>query len=394
MAILFHSLVDFNLQIPANALYFTVFLAIITGLSSLLNTKYKILNTKNVSNKLASSIQHLASENSIPGTRYSVPNASQHRQNYRHCEEPEATKQSQNSIPGTRYSVPNYKFLSRLVNSIIAIAFTIAVFGILQKLSYNGKLYWLITKAGGHFGPYINYDHFAGYMEMCIFLSLGKFISMIATSSLPHIRKLKDKIIWLSSKEANSVLIYLFLSIVMTTALFMSTSRGGIMSFSAGFVVFASICITSIEPRKRKRLLISAAVIVILIGIMFAWVGPEETLGRFEMLNKIIKKFITERAVLSDIRPLMWSDTINMIKDYPVTGVGLGVYRYVFPGYRTFAIGWGFLNQSHCDYLQLISAMGVVGLGGIIAFLGWYVRRFRECIATLKLANRRIKDKG
>ncbi|MDP8299589.1 MAG: O-antigen ligase family protein [Candidatus Tantalella remota] len=331
LSILLHSLVDFNLQIPANAIYFTVMLAIVTGIT------YR--------------------KGSPRDTRYAI-----------------------------RDTI-NYRFLSKLVNAIIIIAFVIAVFSILQKLSYNGKLYWLITKGGSHFGPYVNYDHYAGYMEMCIFLALGKFISLIAQSSLAYIRKLKDKIIWFSSKEANSVLLYLFLTILMTTSLFMSTSRGGIMSFCAAFVVFSGISIANIESRKRKRLLITSVVVVMLIVIMFAWVGPEETLNRFKGLNDVIKLFISESAVLNQIRPDMWLDTVNMWRDYSMTGVGPGCYRYGFSIYRTFAIHWGFLNQAHCDYLQLISEMGLFGWGTIIIFLGWYVRRFRQ-------AYKRLRERG
>ncbi|MGB2601486.1 MAG: O-antigen ligase family protein [Candidatus Omnitrophota bacterium] len=319
LSILFHSLCDFNLHIPANALYFTVMVAIAVG-----------LHTKN---------------------------------------EQRAT---------------NNDFVNLLTNSIIIIGFAIAVFGIIQRLSYNGKIYWLIEKAGSHFGPYVNYDHYAGYMEMCIFLAVSFFIGKISSSSVVRIKKLKERIIWLSSREANTTLIYLFLAIVMATALFMTTSRGGIMSFLAALAVFYFTCVISATRRTRNRMLLASVLLIILAIVMFAWVGPEETIGKFKVLQAMIKTFIKERAILSEIRPHMWKDTFNLIKDYPVFGTGLGTYVSAFTKYRTFSAHYGLLRYAHNDYLQLIAEIGIFGGSFILAFIVWYIRRFRECFRRLK----------
>src|SRR5215472_16294455 len=52
--------------------------------------------------------------------------------------------------------------------------FMISVFGILQHLTFNGKLYWVreLTYGGIPFGPYVNRNHFAGLMELLIPLAL------------------------------------------------------------------------------------------------------------------------------------------------------------------------------------------------------------------------------
>ncbi|MFC1548332.1 O-antigen ligase family protein [Candidatus Omnitrophota bacterium] len=320
LAILFHSLCDFNMHIPANALYFMVILAIVTGLS------------------------------------------------YR--------ESKQRTI--------NYSFVNKLVNSIIIIGFIIAVFGIIQKLSYNGKIYWLIDIPGGHFGPYINHDHYAGYMGMCTLLAISQLMVKIVDSSLPRIKRLKDKIVWFSSPEANKTLVYLFMAVVMTAALFLTTSRGGIMSFIAALAVFCFMCIIGVSRRKRKRLLLVFILTIVLMIIMILWVGPEETVNRFKVLNKVVRFFIREKAILSELRPHMWKDTFGLVKDFPVFGVGLGNYSYVFPKYRTFIYHARLLRYAHNDYLQLISEMGIFGVMFIAGFFIWYFRRFRECLHRLK----------
>ncbi|KJJ85251.1 O-antigen ligase-related protein [Candidatus Omnitrophus magneticus] len=319
-SIILHSLCDFNLHIPANAVYFFTLCAIITSIS-------------------------FCKKNNIP---------------------------------------ISYPFLNKLVNFIIITGFFVAVLGIAQKLGGNGKIYWCVEKQGSHFGPYINYDHFAGFMEMCILLAFACFVSKVSLSSLPHINNLKDKIIWLSSKEANQTLIYLFAAILMTAALFMSTSRGGIMSFSAAFALFSVICAASIDTRRKIRFLLALFFIIIFVVIMILWIGPEETVNRFKLLNVLIKKIIQERSILSELRPHIWVNTIQLIKDFPIFGTGFGTYSYIFPKYRTFSGEYGFLYYAHNDYLHFTSEMGIISVLFVTLFLIWYWLRLQECFKFLQ----------
>src|SRR5262249_38760145 len=58
------------------------------------------------------------------------------------------------------------------------LAFFIAGFGILQHLTFNGKLYWFreMRYGGIPFGPYVNRNHFAGFAELAIPISLVPLI--------------------------------------------------------------------------------------------------------------------------------------------------------------------------------------------------------------------------
>src|ERR1700716_3715390 len=93
--------------------------------------------------------------------------------------------------------------------------FLVAIFGILQLLTFNGKLYWLreMRYGGIPFGPYVNRNHFAGFAELVIPVALVPLV-------LGKVRRER----WLA------VAIFALLPIV---ALFLSASRGGIVSFAA-----------------------------------------------------------------------------------------------------------------------------------------------------------------
>src|SRR5256712_10947875 len=53
---------------------------------------------------------------------------------------------------------------------LLVLAFGVSVFGIVQYLTFNGKLYWIreLRYGGIPFGPYVNRNHFAGLMELLI----------------------------------------------------------------------------------------------------------------------------------------------------------------------------------------------------------------------------------
>jgi len=74
-----------------------------------------------------------------------------------------------------------------------------------------------------------------------------------------------------------------------------------------------------------------------------------------------------------------WQEAINMIKDYPVFGVGLNTYSIVGRGYK---INWG--GYPHNCYLQMAVEIGIVGL---LSFLWIIFVIFRNSLKNLKIMN-------
>jgi O-antigen ligase len=278
----------------------------------------------------------------------------------------------------------NYVFLNKLVNAMVIIGFCVALFGIIQWFGWNGKMFWIVKKPGSNFGPFVCYNNFAGFMEMTSFMAIALFYSGIFTSPLRHMKKLKDKFIWFSSAEANKTVLYLFASVVMVGSLFLSKSRGGIISFALAFLVFAAVCV-AISPRTRKAKLFIAAFFVLGLFIsMILWLGPDVTITRFRQLG-VMMQHIREGRVGSVylLRPFMWMDTLKIIGHFPMVGAGLGGYANIFIIERSFSANWGFLLYAHQDYLHLLAEMGSVGAVFLTAFIVWYIGKFRNCLKRL-----------
>jgi len=268
------------------------------------------------------------------------------------------------------------EFIFKIINAIIIIGFTIAIFGIVHKLSGSEKIYWLIKKDGGHFGPYVNYDHYAGFMSMCASLAIASFMAKVRFSSFFLIKGIREKLLWFSSREASHAMRYFFYAIIMAGSIFYSSSRGGIMSFIMAMLVFFFFIIIRAKKKRKGRLVLFFILITLLSGVIACWIGPDKTLSKFQHLNKIVRSIIHESSILSEMRPQIWQDAKKIIKDFPVTGTGLGTFSSIFPKYRTHEWGGRFLRYAHSDYLQIISETGIIGFVFIIGFLVYFVRLY------------------
>ena len=72
------------------------------------------------------------------------------------------------------------------------------------------------------------------------------------------------------------------------------------------------------------------------------------------------------------VRKLIWSGTFNMFADKPLTGWGPGSFQIIFPTYRNpsyhlLGVSHNTLH-AHCEYLEILSDIGIIGFLLIIAF--------------------------
>src|ERR1700687_4183866 len=102
---------------------------------------------------------------------------------------------------------------------VMIFGFLVSVFGILQHLTFNGKLYWFreMHYGGMPFGPYVTRNHFAGFAELFIPMALVPLM-------LGKVRRERWFIVGL-------------FAVVSIGGLFLAASRGGIVSFAVEVVM-------------------------------------------------------------------------------------------------------------------------------------------------------------
>ncbi len=254
--------------------------------------------------------------------------------------------------------------IEQILGIFIASGFFLAVFGIMQNYSWNGKIYWMREVPTGSlpFGPYVNRNHFAGYMEIVIPLTIGYLMahSPLRTGAMNMRQRF---LMWTSDQTSKSVLL-IFAAMFMAASLLLTTSRGGLVSFIGSMVFFAAMMRLKRTPRpKGSRLLLAVASLGLIAAV---WVGGNSAFLSVERLGRGIQEPSTEQRIV------VWRDTLRMARDYVGFGSGLNTFEQVYPMYKSLPVQIVF-QHAHNDYLQLLAEGGVVALCLVIwIIVAWY----------------------
>ena len=254
--------------------------------------------------------------------------------------------------------------VNRVVRLIMAVGFLLAIFGIIQHFTWNGRLYWVreLTQGGRPFGPYVNKNHFAGYMEMVIPLSLG-YLFAKERDHYTGVSGWRDRLLRWGTPEASRLLLVYFGGLIMVAALLLTGSRAGLFSFLGSMLVVSLLL--SIRRFRRKRWW----------GILGLFVALGFAYALWLYAEKVLQTFASIRLGTDDpaahFRLLVWQDTLRLGREYPWTGTGLNTFSWAFPLYKRPM--WGNLHYTHTenDYLQAFAEGGLPLIALLVLTLVW-----------------------
>jgi O-antigen ligase len=188
------------------------------------------------------------------------------------------------------------------------------------------------------FGPYVNRNHFAGFAELVIPVALVPLV-------LGKVRRER----WFAVG---------LLALLPLGALFLSASRGGIISLAAELGLLTLLLILR---RAGGKHVLAGAVVLLFAFILVSWLGAQQILERFSSMQSL--------EVTSGKRASMRLDTWHIFREHPWTGTGLGTLQTVFPAYET-QYDAKVVNHSHNDYLEALAETGIAGAACCAWFLG------------------------
>ena len=241
--------------------------------------------------------------------------------------------------------------------------FAVSVFAILQRLTYNGKMYWIrpVSPYIAPYGPYGNYNHFAGFVELILPLPLAYLLFARIN--------FEQRILWLIGV------------ILMAVALILSGSRGGVLALGVELLTMMLIAVWAQRQGLQaefnlagNKLIAGGALAAVLL--LVAWIGYEPLSQRFSLL----RQGTGEYSLVT--RTEYWRGAWRMIQDHPVTGVGLGAFPTAYPAYGRSSVKNERLEHTHNDYLQLLTDAGLIG--GLIGV--WFL------VELLRLARRQVRQ--
>ncbi len=232
----------------------------------------------------------------------------------------------------------------RLIWVIIVVGSAYALYGIAHKL---------ITSPYAHnptFSTFTYRSNFAAYVGMIIPLAIG--YSLITLSKTKKVA-------------------LLFMAAVMLVALFFTTSRAARIIYPAGLFVFFVI-LKLRNPKKRN--LVFAFVLVSVSIFLAALIGFSPLLQRMESLKSPVDSYSHRFQVVKE--------GINIFKDFPVFGTGLGTYWEIERKYTL--SDWKQYPFVYNEPLQLLLEAGLVG--ALLLFSFFFIL-FRRIFSLLSKRN-------
>lgn len=271
---------------------------------------------------------------------------------------------------------------SLLIAALVFLGCFEAVYGIVQYLTGWQKIFTFekISNLDEATGTYINRNHFAGLLELTL-----PFAAALAFYAYQ---------IWAEERGRRSgrtaqrgptalgfrALFYLFLAVVMAVALIFSRSRMGILAMLFGLIFIGLLA----QVRLRQTFwMVAVASFLIVVGTYGLWIGLDPVLARFERMGD--PAYLEMEGRLS-----IWRGTVELIRDYPIAGTGLGTFGLAFRRYQTVALD-KYVDHAHNDYLQFAAETGLLGcvllfvpilylLGRMVASFLTDTRRYRRAV--------------
>lgn len=272
-------------------------------------------------------------------------------------------------------SLPRYDTRA-LLRWTVTLAAVIGVVAIIQQRTFNGKIYWFwVPEAttGNVFGPFVNRNHFAGWMVMALSAGLGLAGAEFRESMAGRRRDLRTRLMWLTSPRGSRVLLTGYGLLVMAVALVWPMSRSGIISFVIA-VALTSIWVGRSVQSRLTRVL-TYAVLVALVAIPIYWRG----------VDRVSDWFADTRSLSGRVAAAGYA--MAAASDFALTGSGINTFRSLMFKYQRNNTE-EHLAEAHNDYLQLAAEGGVLVGVPILVLIALFVRaaasRIREVAGDVR----------
>ena len=263
---------------------------------------------------------------------------------------------------------------SFLVLALISLGCFEAGYGIVQHLLSWNNIFGMTDPYDFlvAIGTYINRNHFAGLIELTFpFAFASAFYTYQVWSSQRH------RGISLSSESGEDssigfrIVFYLFLAAMMVISVVFSFSRGGILAVS--FALIAMSVLTLFKARKKSWGLVIAGITVLALGFSL-WIGLGGVVHRFEHIGE-------SNYIKAEVRGMIWTDTVQLLRANPVLGTGLGTYGEALRPFQTQLVNLH-IDHAHNDYLEFACETGIIGFS--LLFLPIFYLLIRMTISFLK----------
>lgn len=248
----------------------------------------------------------------------------------------------------------------RLLWAMLLTTALVSLFGIIQRVAWNGRLYWIgpLAPHAQAFGPFVNRAHFAGLAIVGVSMGLAMMLGLQRAQVRRRLlRSWRDRVRAWNSRDVGPERLIPLLVLIAGGAALVSGSRGGVVSLLAALLAMASLGVRGRAGRRRAALVAAATALILLVAV---WIGGDILYGTVERLSAELRD--------SDESPRvrLWQDAMGLWWDTPVLGTGLASFDVAFQPYRTVRAPVIF-THAESDWIQFLTDTGVIGLILVVA---------------------------
>src|SRR5262249_43723855 len=136
--------------------------------------------------------------------------------------------------------------VARAIWTMILVGTAISVFGIVQRVTWNGRLYWVGPESPSEaaFGPFVNRAHFAGLAAVIVPIALTLILPGRSPSSRPPlVRGFRAAVRQWNSRETRPGRLAGVSVLLLGTAALVGGSRGGLVALLVALVSMMVLCV-------------------------------------------------------------------------------------------------------------------------------------------------------
>jgi O-antigen ligase len=272
----------------------------------------------------------------------------------------------------------------RLILSLIGLGLFEAFYGLAEYLA-GWQYIWTVPRRyyiGSATGTYINHNHFAGLLEMILPLALCLALyNWQKARSRMRGHSVRAFVRHVGDPEMIKCFLLLLASAVFFLALVFSFSRMGLISMLASLGVIASVVLAG-----RRRDPLPAALVLLVVAACVAavaWVGVAPVVSHFEELSRD-----DPIARGTEGRLALWKDTLEIIRERPWTGAGLGSFEFAFTRVQSHELAYT-VEHAHNDYLEFSAELGIPAAS--LLFLAFFFLAARTLQTSLRARSGRTR---
>ncbi len=259
----------------------------------------------------------------------------------------------------------------RISAGLIVLGVVVAFLALAHRATANELVLWFWESRYGGIpsGPFVNRNHFAGWMVMAIAGGLGFFMAASARS-MRDVEGWRERLLWLSTPEASGVVLAGLGLGVMGLSVGLTASRSGLGSLVVALLVISAGAIhtraSASMPRRRRMLMVGYVACLTFVTVI--WTGLPVMAARFSSDD-------TTPLALGG-RVDLWNDATEVIRRFPVTGTGLNTYTTVTPFFQAGVTPTS--DEAHSDYLQLAAEGGLLVCIPIVVLIVVFIHQVRR----------------